>query len=147
MIDNTSHKDYLKELRVYEGKQKRVGDVWKMQSKGLVHIIENCMLALRKDIFAYTPEGIKNVRGVTVKLPYADLFPTFQKYGVVLNQDCDNMGETLVHEALHIKYPDMSESAVDDMMKTYWNKYPTVRKAAQQRVVEKLGEYDDRAKP
>ena len=61
--------------------------------------------------------------------------------GIILSYDCDNMGQTLVHEALHVAYPMFKEYMVEKLEDILWN-YKDVKKAAQKKVVEAFGYYE-----
>jgi len=114
--------------------------------KDLFRIIEETPIAVRPLIQRYYtgPDGqvtIITSRGIVLKIPWKDVGAEklgFSEYGIGLSYNCDNMGKTLVHEALHIKYPQMTENNVEFLTQVYWNKYPTLRQAAVRRVIIEL---------
>lgn len=90
--------------------------------------------------------GMAVLRGLADEMPWAKGVSDAQleeqglvRYGMALSLECDNLGETLVHEALHCKYWHMDEDNIDVLTEVYWNKYPITRKLAQARVVYELG--------
>lgn len=106
-------------------------------AKGLVDIINNTPLSIRSDVKLYNklPDG-------ATEIVYSDGFTmlinkTPIKYGICLNANCYNMEDTLVHECLHLAYPNAGEMDVDDMTK-YYMKYDDVKYAVQRRINERV---------
>lgn len=115
----------------------------------LISIIEKTPISLRELIRHYDKTGMRLLRGITERIPYRKVGMGaivdklgWSEYIIELSYHLDNMGETLVHEVLHIKYPSLTEGEINEFTEIYWNKYPTVRKAAVRRLVYELGKKD-----
>ena len=59
----------------------------------------------------------------------------------IMNYNCDNMAQVLLHETLHHYYPKAQETDIEIFTDLLWKK-PDYRKLFQNKIVEKLGEYD-----
>lgn len=119
-------------------------------SRSLQEIIRDTPLAFRNQLKIYDKprNEVRYLQGITERMPWRKIGADFvvdkfgfSEYGIGISYWCDDMCAILVHEATHIKYPWMKECDVEDIANTYWKKYQTIRKEAQKRVVEKLGEY------
>ena len=58
----------------------------------------------------------------------------------IMNYNCDHLAETLLHESLHHHYPGFPEKTIEDLTDIYWKSEH--RKLVQDKIIEKLGEYD-----
>lgn len=114
--------------------------------KELEKIIKTTPLGLRPMLKLYsTFKGgylCCECKGFVRPIPWKDWglsHYSFNKYGIGLSYECDNMAKTLLHEALHIKYENASEVEIELNTNKYWQDLP-LRKVCQQRIVTKLGE-------
>lgn len=109
----------------------------------LVKIMKETPLALRPTIKIQQPLSggfydVYLVKGLTLDTPW-------EGKGIALSYECDNMTETLVHEALHIKFPTYEENKIILLTKEFY-KNNNIRKTAQKRIVDKLTEYEIKGK-
>ncbi len=118
----------------------------------LVDIIKNTPLALRPLIKQYkalpgTNQYLECVcMGITRRMPWRKIGASFvvdtlgfNEYGIGLSYNCDDMPETLLHEALHVRYNSLEELDIIHLTEFYSNN-ERLRKACQKRVIERLGE-------
>jgi hypothetical protein len=107
--------------------------------KKLIEIISECPVALRGIVTLRkeTSNGynIYQAKGLTLKTP----FP--YGHGIALSYECDNMGKTLLHEALHIARPQYREEVIESLTECMW-KYQILKKECQKRIVYELGKRD-----
>ena len=108
-----------------------------MKIEKLIKIMEETPLAIRPMLNFFTSKYQYDVKGVVLRIPYA--FEGISSFGIGLSYECDNMGKTLVHEAMHICNQDHSEDSIRKLTSEYW-RIPEVRKSAQNVIVNKLGE-------
>lgn len=117
----------------------------------LINIINHTPIKLKEDTTYYDPQKQKMyvLRGKAEKYtlrwllrPNTTLWSP-QDYLITMNVHCDGMPETLIHEALHVKYPWMQEHKVRYLTLIYWSQVQDVRDAAQSRVVKELVGYEE----
>lgn len=63
-------------------------------------------------------------------------------YCIPLSLNCDNMAETLLHEAIHLFNSELTESSVNKLTSFYWNECLEYKKLVQKRLVYELGKHD-----
>ena len=108
------------------------------EAKKLCEIIKNIGLIIREEV-------IQKHRYVKDGYTYIDYYdaPGYvnrKEFCAYLGYKFDNMGETFVHECLHLKFPEMSEVNVERLTLPFWNE-PLVRKVARERLIDALGKH------
>lgn len=60
---------------------------------------------------------------------------------IILDQNCDDLANILLHESLHHTYPQFQEDWIEHLTSLYWN-HSLMRSSAQNRMVKVLSGYD-----
>lgn len=115
-------------------------------AKDLIKLIEEIPLVLQPELKLV--RRLKNSNsGLATYANYAELTyrgavrRCYDKYVIGLAFEFSNMGETLVHEVLHIRFQEVEDEGIKELTKDYWAN-PEVRKASQKRIVQRLGDYN-----
>ena len=109
----------------------------------LKQIIENTEIKLKQGL---TSQG-KCLDGFTESKVWKKIGLGFTtnlsspEYKIYLNVNTYNLGETLLHEALHIKYPVNDEFFINGVTKAMWDESRDVKNLCSKRIIKLLGTY------
>ena len=108
------------------------------EAKKLCEIIGNIGLIIQEEALQW----YRYVQDGSTYIDYYDVpgYVNRKEFCAYLGYKFDNMGETFVHECLHLRFPEMSESNIDALTVPFWNE-PSVRKVARERLIDALGKH------
>ncbi len=117
----------------------------KKEIKNLCEIIQNADVimhhTLKRTVFHKRKNSL-NSYNLFEAIDYHDYqgYADIRKNDIHLAYKWDDMGKTLAHEALHLRFPDMEEPNVESLTLPFWNE-TIIRKAAQKKLIKVLDKY------
>lgn len=106
-----------------------------MYTRDLKNILKNVPIILQDKIVWKDEDGFYEAESLSLrhKKGYDRL--------TILNYNCDDLAKTLLYESLHHDRPLAEEEEIEDFTDFLWER-PEHRKMFQDKIVQKLGEYN-----
>lgn len=109
--------------------------IFKMHSIDLTKILKEIPIILKdRIVWRTSKDSYFEAEAIALKNNKLNLRYT------IMNYNCDNLAQTLLHESLHHHYPEFPEKTIEKLTNIYWKSEH--RKLVQNKLIEKLGEYD-----
>ena len=106
-----------------------------MYTRDLKNVLKNVPIVLKNRIMWKSEDGYYEAEAIAIRQKKGSMRYT------IMNYNCDNLAQVLLHETLHHCRPTAEESEIENFTDFLWRR-PKHRKIFQDKIVKVLGDYD-----